>query len=126
MPAYNYQAQHASKVESGEKTQTIRKKRKRPTVVGDIMYNFTGMRTKHCRRLGEDPVISVEDFFLPDNEVFRIGDDYDHAWFIAEEDDAGLMLAKADGFNSWEDFVKFFEAQHGLPFEGEIIKWRKI
>lgn len=125
MPAYNFVPRHVKKVESGQKTQTIRKKRKRPTVVDDIMYLFAGMRTKHCRRLGNGPVISVEDFYLPDRECFRIGDDWNHNWFIAEEDDAGLMLAKADGFDTWDEFVDFFEELYGLPFiDGEIIKWR--
>ena len=126
MPAYNFKARFTKKVESGQKTQTIRKVRKYPTKVNTVIYLNAGMRTKHFRRLGFGMITSVRPFLLPDGEVFRIGDDYDHDWFIAEEDDSGLMLAKADGFETWDEFVEYFRLEHGLPFEGEIIKWRLL
>ena len=71
-------------------------------------------------------ITSVEPFYLPERDCFRIGDDIGHNWFIVEEDDSGLMLAKADGFETWDDFVDFFVTHYRLPFEGEIIKWRLL
>jgi len=122
MPAYNFQAWKASRVESGELTQTIRKKRKRPTVLGDIIYLYFGMRTKKCRKLGEGDCISVQDFILYGRELFKIADIDIPAIPWGDGD----KLAKKDGFDTWEDFVNFFEKEYGLPFlDAEIIRWRK-
>lgn len=32
-------------------------------------------------------------------------------------------FSKADGFDSWDDMVKWFSKTHGLPFLGALIKW---
>ena len=122
MPAYNFKERHADDVESGKKLQTIRKKRKRPTVLGDIIYLYKGMRTKKCRKLGEGDCISVQDFILYSDKLFRIADIDIPALPWGD----GLKLAKKDGFDTWEEFVNFFDKEYGLPFlDGEIIRWRK-
>jgi len=59
MPAYNFKERFAADVESGKKRQTIRRKRKRPTKPGDVLYLYVGMRTKRCRKLREAPCESV-------------------------------------------------------------------
>ena len=64
MPALNYQAQFAPKVESGEKLQTIRARRKRPFKRGDRLYHYTGMRTKSCRKLGESTCVIAMDIVI--------------------------------------------------------------
>lgn len=51
MPSFNFQASFAAAVESGQKTQTIRKTCR--AKVGDAAYLYTGQRTKQCRKLGE-------------------------------------------------------------------------
>jgi len=51
MPALNFTAKNAPLVESGTKRQTIRRVWKRPIVVSDDLYLYTGMRTKRCRFL---------------------------------------------------------------------------
>jgi len=33
-------------------------------------------------------------------------------------------FAHADGFVSWEELACWFRATHGLPFRGELIRWR--
>lgn len=126
MPAYNFKAQFAKMVESGKKTQTIRKVRKYPTKPGQTIYLYAGMRTKRCRKLGEGEIISVEKIEITNLSYFKFGEYPDIQWFDAKEDDAGLMLAKADGFEDWESFVEFFKIRYGLPFQGELIKWRLI
>ena len=40
--------------------------------------------------------------------------------------DAYAAIAKADGFANAEEMVDWFEKQHGLPFEGWLIRWRLI
>lgn len=33
------------------------------------------------------------------------------------------LIAKDDGFASWDDLLDYFRKTHGLPFYGEIIRW---
>lgn len=53
MPMFNFKKQFADSVESGEKRQTIRARRKNRPQVGQTAYLYTGARTKACRKLGE-------------------------------------------------------------------------
>jgi hypothetical protein len=32
-------------------------------------------------------------------------------------------FAKSDGFSNWQEMVDWFQATHGLPFEGHLIMW---
>ena len=120
MPAYNFKPQFAPMVESGRKTQTIRKVRKYPTKPGQIAYLNTGMRTKHFRRLGFGMILDVNDFKIVNDWGFVIDD------VVFTDPEALRLMASCDGFNSWESFVKFFKNHYGLPFDGEIIKWRLL
>jgi hypothetical protein len=118
MPAYNFQARFALDVELGHKRQTIRKKRKRPTVPGDTLYLFTGQRSNGCRRLGEHVCKSVQPITIGllyidvNNKTIRVGSD------------EAYWLARADGFDSTAAFMLFFSKQYGLPTKDlELIKW---
>jgi hypothetical protein len=33
-------------------------------------------------------------------------------------------LARADGFTGWEDMRQWFDAEHGLPFDGIVLYWQ--
>jgi len=124
MPAYNFKAEFAGAIVYGEKAQTIRKVRKNPTKVGQRIYLYTGMRTKHCRKLGEGEIISVEPFGILKDGTYLVGNLFHLGENSFDEDCTGELLAQADGFNSYSEFVKFFEDTYGLPFKGELIKWR--
>ena len=120
MPAYNFKRRFAKMVESGQKTQTIRKIRKYPTKPGQIAYLNTGMRTKNFRRLGFGTILDVNDIkIVNDRRVVIDG-------VVFTDQELFYALAKADGFSSWDAFVWFFETHYGLPFKGEIIKWRLL
>ena len=115
MPAYNFKREFAPAVESGQKRQTIRKKRKRPTRVGETLYLYTGMRTKGCRKLKETTCTASEPIYIDINHIF-VGE---HELNRGEE----IQLAKDDGFDSHAAFMQFFENHYGLPFKGVLIKW---
>ena len=117
MPAYNFQEQFADDVEAGRKRQTIRPKRKRPTRPGDMLYLYTGMRTKQCRKLREEPCVSVEPIEIHPTFIQVNG----HILGVPEMRD----LAMADGFNSLGHFYDFFRAHYGVPHKAglELIKW---
>lgn len=117
MPAINFKKQFAEDVESGKKHQTIRAKRKdgRNIRPGERLYLYTGQRTKGCRKLGESICASVQQITIDD-----YGINCDGQWLSRPEREA---MAIADGFNSFFELKKFFEREHGLPFEGLLYKW---
>lgn len=130
MPAYNFKKEFTKAVENGlaeaeglplpwpgepVKRQTIRKRRKRPTVADDSLYLFTGMRTHRCRRLGEATCKSVTPI-----RIMPTGVILDGAWL---NDYRLKSLVSSDGFGHPSGFFNFFEKQYGLPVELELIKW---
>lgn len=140
MPALNFQARFAPLVESGEKRQTIRKRRKdgRDPKPGDTLYLYTGMRTKACRKLGEAKCREVFPFQLTARAETGNGNVNMFAGLSSHRGGGSRFraaslrdgtrsriarLAKADGFSSPEEMVCWFEAAHGLPFEGLLIRW---
>lgn len=115
MPAINFKQQFIAPVASGKKRQTIRKPRKRQTVPGDKLYLYSGMRTKAVLKLREVECIAVIPIYISASSV-RL----DSIDLKASEID---NLARLDGFNTTEEFYEFFKLNHGVPFEGEVIKW---
>ena len=118
MPALNFKKQFAPKVESGEKRQTIRAIRKTPFKEGDILYLYTGMRTRSCRKLGEAKALEVQSIAIIQSIENVLIDE------IALDKEEIIELAKSDGFDSSYDFFGFFaETYKEEIFEGQIIKW---
>ena len=115
MPALNFKAQFAPLVESGAKTQTVRRKRKRPIKRGDRLYLYTGMRTKQCRKLREASCWGVFPISIyPSGETF-----------VSHRQLLGAELAdfyKRDGFETHGAGIDWFRSD-GLPFHGELIVW---
>ena len=118
MPALNFKKQFAPDVEARIKRQTIRARRRdgRNPQPGQILYLYTGMRTKSCRKLGTATCISVEPIAIENSDVIAVGPN------VLTVDEK-FMLAKADGFHYIDDFRSFFLKTHGLPFYGFLIKW---
>ena len=117
MPAYNFHSRFAPAIESGDKRQTIRPRRKRPTRPGDTLYLYTGMRTKACRKLGEFTCTKVTPVDILQGAVRLGGKCLGTA--------LALEFARADGFEGLEDFYRFFGEHYGLPVIGklEVIEW---
>lgn len=115
MPALNFKKQFAPKVESGAKRQTIRAIRKTPFKTGDILYLYTGMRTRSCRKLGEAKALEVIPVEIT-TRTMRING-------VLQLDQDSEKIAKEDGFDSFFDMMHWFFHTHGLPFEGQLIKW---
>ncbi len=122
MPALNFQKRFAAAVESGEKRQTIRAERadgRLPAKPGHIIALYTGMRTKACRKLAEVECIEVV--------TFRIDRVDGEAEVRVRSDSADAEAqARADGFESADAMLAWFEETHGLPFRGLLIRWRPL
>ena len=118
MPAYNFKKEFVPRILDGSKPHTIRGRRKRPTRVGDVLYLFTGLRTKQCRMFAISECVKVERIAIyPDSQMIGVN----YAWLnyiqISE-------LAVRDGFANARDFFKFFEDHYDLPMSDfEIIWW---
>ena len=115
MPAFNFKAQFAEMVESGKKRQTIRPQRKRRPAPGDVLFLYTGMRTKACHLLKQTACKSVHYVLI--SQLFVEVDSCKLSDAEVEE------LAIADGFDSTESFRQFFQQQYGLPVVADLIKW---
>lgn len=130
MPLYNFQKRFADNVESGKKLQTIRRRRKRLTVAGEMLHLYTGLRSKFSRLLRRAKctrVLPIEIYATPVEVVSRqfvqvkVGPE----WISSEELDD---FARADGFIDADDFYAFWRDVHGLrpdnPLKGfDLIQW---
>lgn len=121
MPLLNYKACFEKPVAELIKCQTIRARRKdgRDPKPGDTLYHYVGARTKNCRRIlvsqcksthpvkifeeGGIECVTIDGRLLGTNQVRR--------------------LAALDGFAVQQEFIDFFRQNHGLPFDGLLIKW---
>lgn len=120
MPALGFQKQFVPMIEDGTKHHTIRRKRKNPIKVGDVLYLYTGMRTKLCWLVKESVCASVVPVVIyPDlGRVVLDGK-------MLSLDDT-LRFAVRDGFANQMDFFRFFERYPAdvLEREMEVIYWR--
>lgn len=102
MPAYNFQKQFVPKILDGTKVHTVRRRRKRPTVMGDRLLLYTGMRTKECECIAVTTCVKVEHIEIrPTMQRMWINGEF-QLW--KEEH----MFIRADGFAVMEDFYAFF------------------
>ncbi len=122
MPAVNFQKRFADAVESGEKRQTIRAYRRdgRDPKPGDTLHLFTGMRTRQCRKLGEQVCVDVTPILIGPSGIAL--HPYTDECLARTPVDADTE-AVADGFESFAAMRAWFEKTHGLPFNGLRISW---
>lgn len=119
------------KRKKGGKRQSIRNFRKRPLEVGEPVYLYYAMRTKHCKKLGKSEIIS--------RTVIRISESSIIVYIELEDETIKLLnlydtpvrtnrFARADGFKDFEDMKAFWIAEHGkkgspFPYVGHLYKW---
>ena len=116
MPSLNFMECFAGMVERGEKTQTIRRSRKRPIKAGDTLSLYTGQRSKVCLKLGVGRCVRVREIRIDEGCVALDSVILDGFWPV-------MNIVKADGFDLPVDFLAFFRDRYGLPFEGVLIEW---
>lgn len=111
------------KILSGAKRQTIRKERKNPIKVGETLYLWWEMRTSQRQYMGKSTCkdkYPVKIF----NDKIEIREK--NILIVLDQKNDLNYFAIADGFDSWNDLIEFFEKTHGLPFEGVLIKWGEL
>lgn len=126
MPAYSFKERFVPLILSGEKKQTIRKKRKGQAKPGSTLYLYFGMRTKWCKKLKEVVCENVKEIIITKHGmVFIDGKKISH---LQKE-----HLAYNDGFRTegsefnisgcFELMFRWWNQTHELPFKGDIIYW---
>lgn len=140
MPALSFMKQFAAPVERGDKTHSVRAKRKRPWKVGDKLALYTAMRTKFCRLLFRTVVTKVQDITIRNHTTRRFEDtEYSPGrrcfgpWITVVIDEVELSddemesFARSDGFADLFAFARFWEKNHEIhkqPFHGDVIHWK--
>lgn len=123
MPAYYFKERFAILIENGTKTYTIRKKRKRPTAPGDLLYLYIRMMSKKCHLLKKTECTKVQPIKISEKRVCTFNPAILKETILS--DMAITALAKSEGFESVDDFFDFFRKKYSLPcYDFEIIHWR--
>jgi hypothetical protein len=132
MPAYSFQKQFCGPVERGDKTHTIRGKRKHRPKPGQPFYGYYAMRTKQCRKLIESTITRVQDILIEEFErriEYSDGNQYffDYPKITIDgevlADDEMETLARADGFEDLFAMMLFWPIER-RPFDGDIVHWK--
>jgi len=125
---YLFKPEFCDDVQSGKKTQTIRLPRKRKPRPGDLIslrkWEGTPYKSKQVRlAIGQALNLSkIEILACPAVVNGRRADVYING---NHQSDMQLGdLAKLDGFDCTSDMIDFFADGYGLPFVGELLKWK--
>jgi hypothetical protein len=132
MPAYSFQKQFVDPVERGDKTHTIRGKRKSLPKAGHRFVGYYAMRTKQCRKLIDSTITRVQDICIETSEricEYRGGEHYFYAYPRITIDgeilarDEMEALARRDGFPDLFTMMSFWPDEK-RPFDGDLIHWK--
>ncbi len=119
-----FQDQFIPKILDGSKHTTIRKIRKRGNPKpGDILSlrQWTGKPYRSKQEVIKEVVCEAVDIiYIYENGVST--DSGIYGKFINRENEK--LVARKDGFSSWADMLNWFRKTHGLPFEGNLIRFK--
>jgi hypothetical protein len=116
MGLYNFQERFVPKIMRGEKTHTIRAKRRNPDKPGNTLHLYVGLRRRGAALLMRVPCAKVEHIRIRRRPqgVYIEGQ-------LLSADECEL-LAQRDGFTHFAEMMEFWRGR--LPFEGNIIHWK--
>ena len=140
MVAYSFKRFFAPQIEAGIKRQTVRADRRRHARPGEALQLFTGMRTRHCRKIRPDAICtSIEpvSILIVDGLIQtilvadRLLDDAEMEQFAREDGFAPEHFNEPSGYlaaTALENMETFWLDNHGVthgagPFHGVLIKW---
>lgn len=123
MVAYSFKARFAEPILAGTKRQTIRAiGKRRHARPGDALQLYTGMRTKHCRKIADEVCTESVPITIEWRDVAFIAIDGN---IIPASFRALSEFAMRDGFRSIDDMREFWRVNHpGVEvFDGVLIRW---
>lgn len=126
-----FKAMFACMVEDGRKRQTVRPWPRRiadAPRVGDVIdcrcWEGAPYRSKQTK-LAEGVITAVAAVVV-DEAGIGLWETGGKAVFYRLNRQAAEAFAVADGFPGLAEMLAWFEATHGLPFEGVMIKWELV
>jgi len=121
MVAYSFHKQFVAPIIAGTKRQTIR--RERHARLDEVMRLYTGMRTQHCRAIGEAICQLVCPITL-DFGAERIRYPFGLGMVTLFTPDLD-GFAQLEGFGDWATMRTFWAEQHDAVevFSGVLIRW---
>lgn len=133
MGLYNFQKRFEVFIRRGDKTHTIRARRKHPDKPGNTLHLYTGLRTKHAKLIGRFVCTKVEEIEIEmrpakGNGVLTRGLYFPEVVIDGTELDATEKeaFARRDGFQNFTEMIQFWrEPKNRLPFHGNVIHWRR-
>lgn len=151
MPLYNFKQRFVPYIMDGSKMHTIRAIRKNPAKPGDMLYLYTGLRSKYAKRLITAQCTAVKTIFVLQDGTMLLVDAIFNAIdcqlfyesYLKNEVNETVTwkkltemqknkLAWHDGFRPVHDallrtpidaMMQLFKEMHSLPFAGHIICW---
>lgn len=123
MVAYSFQPQFALPIATKTKRQTLRNDRKRHARAAEEIQLYTGLRTRHARKLGIASCVSVQPIRI-DFAKSTVWSPATNRWWTRaiELDD----FAELDGFAGWAALADFWRIHHPAmrdAWEGVRIFW---
>lgn len=119
-----FRARFARKVEQWEKRQTVRATPVRMPLVGDIFDAREWLGRPYAskqRRLVVGRITRVE----PVRMWLGVAVPYLEVNHCIQSPESEEAFARADGFDSVQEFYDWFTEAHGMPFEGIVVHWEK-
>lgn len=98
------------------------------------MQQYTGMRTKQCRKIGDATCFDVKSIRITENGIVLGGEDGTIGWACPGDSTMVEEFAWRDGFRpegssianpagAFHLMVRFISKNYGVPFEGVVIFW---
>ena len=124
-----FQKEFVSKIKDGTKIHTIREDKNDRWKAGRKMHLSTGVRTSEMKIFAEKVCVSVQSIefrWKIITDTNQMPDKFSLQIFIDKKDVTNKInlasLAKADGFDTFFDFIQW-EAWDKKHFKGKIIHW---
>lgn len=126
MPLLNFKKQFVPSIENGTKRQTVRAKRKKPIKVGDTLYLYTGLRTKQTKRIANAICTELWEIRINNASIVLCQESETERFMELLTGKQLDDMAILDGFKDWQDMKQFWVDTHGLPFTGNLIKFKIV
>lgn len=118
MGLYGFKPQFVRHILAGTKRHTIRHLRRYPDKPGNTLHLYSGLRTKKAKLIMRVRCTRIQEFTMDENHTVWIDG-------VVLSESETQRLARADGFSNFHEMVKFWDAEHDLPFVGQIVHWRE-
>lgn len=141
MALLGYRPQFVDPLLSGQKIGTIRAVRKYPIKERERLYHYTGLRTKHCHKIGESTCVTCEPItILLNSGVIVIDRKIDlfstDTCDVYKGEKQLNKFAYHDGFRNWREMREFWMDTYGtrkgkrkvilVPYQGMYIRHTKL